>query len=205
MNAVTLLLLANLQTFQFAYQNQAVEGYLIMPEGKPKAVVLYFHRAIEDRNAVKDWSSQLGPKGYAVAGYTSTGSKDVVAEARAATESLRRNKGIASLPVYAAGGSMGCKAAAGLFAAEPQIRGLIVVVPGGDQICDAMAKSGTRPILLIQAEQDEVVDPEAAKEIKACLPKTGTFHLLNGASHRFPVSAIAPQILDWLAHQGLKK
>jgi len=203
MNSLFLIFL--LQTFQFTNANLPIEGYLALPDSQPpKALILYFHRAIEDRSAVKDWGALLTPKGFAVAGYTaSKNTTELVAEARAALSALRKNKALANIPVYAAGASMGSRAASALFAADPQIRGLILIVPGGDQVCAAFAKSADRPVLLIQAAKDEIVPPGVACEIQQCLPKkNATHHLLPNATHRFPASTIAPKIIDWLVMQA---
>ncbi|PWT87867.1 MAG: hypothetical protein C5B54_11575, partial [Acidobacteria bacterium] len=127
---VIILALAFGSVFTFQSDSKQVEGYVILPSKAPKALILYFHRAIEDREAVTEWAKLLGPQGYAVAGYTATHTNNLVDEAKKAIISLRNQKEIASLPIVVMGASMGTKAAADLFANQPDIRGMILIVPG---------------------------------------------------------------------------
>ena len=181
------------ETFSFQGASGSREGYFIAP-ANAKAVILYFHRAIENREAVKEWASLLGPSGYGVAGYTAVRGADL-ADAAAAFKALRTKT---KLPIVAMGASMGTSAAAHLFATEPSIRALIVIVPGDPAMCDVFAKSSKRPVFLIQAEKDDVVSPDAAAQIQKCFGPTGKYLSLKNTTHRFPPSQISDQIVAFL-------
>ena len=185
--------------FTFESDSKQVEGYVILPSKAPKALILYFHRAIEDREAVTEWAKLLGPQGYAVAGYTATSADNVVEEAKKAVNSLRNQKEIASLPIVVMGASMGTKAASGLFAEQAEIRALILMVPGdAENICQAFSKAKGRPIFLIQADQDQIVGAQSAASIHQCLPKNAKYVLLKNTTHRFPPSQVSTEISNWL-------
>lgn len=193
------------ELFQFKSEERPVQGYLVLPQGRPGALILYFHRAIEDRNAVKDWAQLVGPRNYAVAGYTATGSTDLAKEASSAIAVLKKRPDLSTIPVYVMGASMGSRAAAALFSADASIKGLILVVPAGEDVCAALSKSGGRPVLLIQAQNDDVVGPAMATKVHKCLPKDAGYYLVENAGHRFAASLISPKILEWLDAQRVKK
>jgi dienelactone hydrolase len=186
--------------FEFTVSGAKLEGYLAVPPGeKPKALILYFHRAIEDRTAANQWAEFLAPQGYAVACYTAGTATNHIEAARAALKMLRARKEFVGTPVIATGASMGSGVAAELFAEDPSIRALILLVPGNaDKSCRAVAQRGKRPILLIQAEQDEIVDANSQKKIRNCSDRQATAITLPQTTHRFPISKVEPQILEWL-------
>jgi hypothetical protein len=186
-------------SFTFQDNGKSIEGYYSLPQGSAKVLVLYFHRGIEDRNAVIEWGKLLNPAGYAVAGYTATPTKDVLLQARSALNELRKRKELANIPCVVMGASMGTPVAAKLFASDLKIRGMILVVPGESEICSAFQKSAGRPVLMISAEKDEIADSTVTKKLMACLPKENAqFQLLKNQSHRFPPSFISSRILEWL-------
>src|SRR5262245_3880164 len=76
-----------------------IEGYLALPKNPPKALVFYFHRSIEDRNAVLDWAKEFNPAGYAVAGYTSPRTSNFLELAQNAVAELRKRKELANIPL----------------------------------------------------------------------------------------------------------
>lgn len=192
-------------SFTFQDGGKSIEGYLVLPEGSPKALILYFHRGIEDRNAVIEWGKLLSPAGYAVAGYTATKTKDVLLQAQSALAELRKQKALAVIPCIAMGASMGTPVAAKLFASSTQIGGLILIVPGEVKICDDLRKADNRPILLIYAENDQIVDPSIPHKLVSCLPKAnGQYDALKNQGHRFPPSLISTRILEWLQN-AMKK
>ncbi|HSP07331.1 MAG TPA: hypothetical protein VLR94_09145, partial [Acidobacteriota bacterium] len=150
-------------TFVFEAGGKHVEGIVSLPSGSPRGLILYFHRAIEDRSAAGVWGELLTPHGYAVAGYTATASTNYVEEARAAVRALRGRKELTQVPLVAMGASMGGRAAARWFGADPEAAALILLVPGGaEETCADLARAAGRPVLVIQAEKDEVVDLQAA-------------------------------------------
>src|SRR5262249_28167341 len=137
------------------------------------------------------------------AGYTATESSNTVEAAEGAYHSLKQRKELAALPVSVIGASMGTAAACGLFAAEKEIRALVLMVPGNPDIfCPAFKKIEGRPLFLIQAEQDEVVGAQTAEKIKVCLPSQAKYSLLKGSGHRFPPSAVIEKILEFLNQRG---
>src|SRR5437763_10156637 len=58
------------QTLSFQTGSKSVQAYLVSPP-HPKAIILYFHRAVETRDTVLEWGNLLKTNGYAIAGYTS--------------------------------------------------------------------------------------------------------------------------------------
>jgi predicted esterase len=187
------------ETFTFRDGNKSIEGYLALPKNPTKTLILYFHRASEDRNAVLQWAKELNPAGYAVAGYTSTRTPNFLEQAQNAVAELRKRKDLTNVPLIAMGASMGTPAAASLFGSSPQVRGLVLLVPGEAQFCSEFAKASGRPILMIYAENDEVVDAETSKRLVACLPKVNAQSFqLKDQGHRFPPSLVSARILDWL-------
>ncbi|HET6268111.1 MAG TPA: hypothetical protein VFG11_10375, partial [Acidobacteriota bacterium] len=70
--AIWLLLpgIAASESFTFPSQGKTIEGVISPATGTPKALILYFHRGIEDRSAVLEWGKLLSSHGYAIAGYT---------------------------------------------------------------------------------------------------------------------------------------
>jgi len=201
---IILLLLRSLpiwaaETLTFHDGEKTIEGYLALPKNSPRALVVYFHRSIEDRNAVLDWAKEFNPAGYAVAGYTSTRSPNFLEQAQNAIAELRKRKELANIPVIAMGASMGTPAAAALFGSSPQIRGLVLLVPGEAQFCTEFAKASGRPILMIYAEKDEVVPASVSERLVACLPKVNAqSYLLKDQGHRFPPSLVSGRILEWM-------
>lgn len=191
------LALIHPQTFTFQSQGKTVEGLLAVPSGRPKAVVLYFHRAIEDRTAVSEWGALLTKDGYAVAGYTADQTLDSGELAEDAVKSLLSQKRFASTPIVALGASMGTVAAAQLFARDQRIKSLILIVPPSPMLCNDAEKAGNRRVFLIQAEKDEVAGANAPA-IRSCMPESTGWFVLQGASHRFPPSEVSPQVLQWL-------
>lgn len=204
MKKVVLLLLicasayAGPAVFVFESNGKIVEGLVSMPGGGPRALVLYFHRSIEDRSAVNAWSELLGKRGYALAGYSATGSTNYVEEARSAVAALRKQKALAALPVAAMGASLGTRAAAQWFAADPEVKALVLIVPGDAVQCMQLAKSAGRPVLMIQAENDEIVEPSDAETLRKCLPPASMLRILPGKGHRFPPSDVSETIAQWL-------
>jgi len=181
--------------FSFESDGKKVEGYIVSPAPPAKALVLYFHRSIENREAVKEWARLLGSHGYAVAGYTATPTSDLVAQAGRAVRSLRSGKELRQIPFLFMGASLGTRVAAQLFAAETQARALVLIVPGSKEIC-GLLKSEKRPIFLIQAEKDEIVSH--SETIYRCLSSTSKHLLLKSTGHRFPPSQVSAQIVEWL-------
>jgi pimeloyl-ACP methyl ester carboxylesterase len=189
-----MILLLVLSTFIFHSSQRPVDGYLEMPSAPPRALLLYFHRYTEKGEAVETWEG-ITSRGYAVAGYTNFPVSHVVPMANDAVSTLRQN-GMQGIPVIAMGASMGAIYAAQWFAANPQVRALILIVPGSEDICDSLSHSGGRPVFLIQAENDDTTFGSGAK-IRKCLPN-GKQYLVKGASHNFPPDAIIGEIADWL-------
>jgi pimeloyl-ACP methyl ester carboxylesterase len=115
-----------------------------------------------------------------------------------ANDALRvlRDKGMQSTPTIAMGASMGSLYAAQWFATNPQVRALILIVPGSENICDLLKKSGGRPVFLIQADQDDTTFGSGAK-IRQCIPN-GKQYMVKGAGHNFPPDAIFGVISEWL-------
>jgi dienelactone hydrolase len=193
------------ETFTLSDEGKKIEGFLALPGSQPKALILYFHRGVEDRTAVMEWGKVLNPSGYAVAGYTRTKTKNFLTQATGALQELRKRNPLASIPCIAMGASMGTPEAAELFASSPQIKGLILLVPGSDNICKSFSQANGRPVLMIYAENDEIVDRTTSKELIKCLPKTGAIaEMLPGQSHRFPPSLISNKILQWLDTNVMK-
>lgn len=205
MKKVVLLLLvcasayAGTAAFVFESGGKTVEGVVLLPGGIPRALVLYFHRSIEDKSAVNVWGELLAERGYAVAGYSATGSTHYVEEARSAVAALRKQKALSALPVVAMGASLGTRAAVRWFAADPEVKALVLIVPGdAEGACAQMAKAAGRPLLMIQAENDEIVEPSDAEALRKCLPPGSVLQMLPGKGHRFAPSEISGRILQWL-------
>jgi len=191
-----LLVTSLLYALPFTFEG-GKEGLLELPNGKLRALVLYFHRGIEDRSAVLVWAKILGPAGFAIAGYTRDNTIDVVKEARSALAVLRQRKEIAGIPVVVMGASMGTSIASGLFAADTVIRGLVLIVPPSMEVCGSLRKAPPRPVLIIEAARDEVARMHS-REILGCAPKNANYVLLPDVSHRFSPSVPAPEIIKWL-------
>jgi len=191
------------ETFVFQNAGSRIEGYVVQAPKNPRALILYFHRAIEDRNSVKEWGRLLGPAGYAVAGYTATSSADKMSEVKSAVKSLRSKKQLQSLPLVVMGASMGTRTAAQLFALDPAVKALILIVPGSPEICDYLKKANERPVHLILAEKDEIMGKNAGLLLN-CLPNNTKQLTLPGALHRFPPSLVSSDIVDWLNSLNLK-
>lgn len=191
------LALIHPQTFTFQSQGQSVEGLIAVPSSRPKALILYFHRSIEDREAVEEWASLLTKDGYAIAGYTADQTLDAQIEAEDALKSLVSQKRFASTPILAMGASMGTVAAAQLFGDNQRVKALILLVPPSPMLCHDVENAGSRRVLLIQAENDEVAGTNAPA-IKKCMPPTTDAFVLRDATHRFPAASASPQILQWL-------
>lgn len=204
---VTLLcaiVFAESSTFVFHAGGRRIEGLVQSGTTPPKALILYFHRAIEDRSAVQAWSAVLGNAGYVLAGYTATGGSNFVEEANAALASLLSRKDLKSVPVISMGASLGTRAAVQWFAADSKVRALVLMAPGEPEAtCAALAKSGGRPVLILQAENDEIVPPENAEAIRKCAPPAARIEILKGKSHRFPPSEVSATILQWLTKNRL--
>ena len=194
--AALLLTASSLHGLTFTFEG-GKEGLLELPSGKPRAVVLYFHRAIEDRSIVREWAKLLGPGGYAVAGYTSSNTTYIVREGQNALAALRGRKEVAGIPVILMGASRGTAAASRLFAADPAVRGLVLIVPVSLDLCESLQHANGRPVLIVEAGKDEVAQMRPG-EILRCAPKNAGHILLPDSSHRFPPSVPAPQILRWL-------
>jgi hypothetical protein len=191
------LALIHPQTLTFQSQGKTVEALLVVPSGKPKALILYFHRSIEDRTAVSEWGALFAKDGYSVAGYTADQTLDAKDEAEDALKSLIAQKRFASTPIIAMGASMGTVAAAQLFAEDQRVKSLILIVPASPMLCHDVEKAGSRRVFLIQAENDEVAGANAPA-IRNCMPESTDLLVLKGASHRFPASEVSPQVLQWL-------
>jgi pimeloyl-ACP methyl ester carboxylesterase len=132
-----------------------------------------------------------------VAGYDAINTNPVVA-AQSALKSLRGRKPLAAVPAIAIGASLGSKAASDWFAADSAVSALALIVPGGGSgACEAFIKAGSRPVMLIQAQNDEVVGPEA-NQFRECLPSTANYLMLPSAGHRFPASLVSDEIRKWL-------
>lgn len=191
------LALVHPQTFTFQSQGKTVEALLAVPSVKPRALILYFHRSVEDRTAVSEWGALLTKDGYAVAGYTADQTVDEKELAEDALKSLISQKRFASTPIIVMGASMGTVAAAQLFGEDQRVKALILIVPPSPMLCHDVENAGTRRVLLIQAENDEVAGANAPA-IRNCMPESTASSILKGASHRFPPSEVSPQILQWL-------
>lgn len=202
MGLFLVLALLQPQTFTFRTQGKAVEGYLAVPSAQPKALILYFHRAIEDRNAVVTWGEMLTKDDYAIAGYTADQNLDAKQEALDLFASLHSQKRFAGIPMIAMGASLGTEAAAALFAQNEKLNALVLMVPTSTEVCDAFHKANHRSVLLIQAANDDIAGANAVP-IRKCLPATGTSIVLPDTPHRFPPSMVYPKILAWLK-QSLK-
>jgi len=189
-----MILLLILSTFAFQSGGRPMDGYLEMPSTAPRAVLLYFHRYVEKADAVKTWDSMTS-RGYAVAGYTNYPPSNVVPMANDAIAALR-NQGLQDTPVVAVGASMGAIYAAQWFAANSQVRALILIVPGSADICESLERSGGRPVFLIQAENDDTTFGSGAK-IRQCMPN-GKQYMLKGAGHLFPPGTVSDEIANWL-------
>lgn len=172
-----------------------MDGFLQMPSTQPKAVLLYFHRYVEKADAVKTWDS-MPAHGYAVAGYTNFPPSNVVQMANDAVIALHKDPNLQNTPVIAVGASMGAIYATQWFAANPQVRALVLIVPGSTDICDYMNRSGGRPVFLIQAENDDTTFGSGAK-IRQCIPNVKQY-MLKGAGHLFPPAAVTDEIANWL-------
>jgi dienelactone hydrolase len=197
--AILLALASNAtpESFTFASQGKTVEGVISPAAGTPKALILYFHRGIEDRNAVLEWGKLLSVQGYAIAGYTAGEVPNAAQEAADEFKALRSQKRFASLPIVAMGASLGTAASAALFASSPDVRGLILLVPTSTDVCNAFQKASGRPVMLIQAENDTIAADRAPLILK-CFPKNESHILLAKTPHRFPPSQVSTQILSWL-------
>ncbi len=191
-----LFVTSSLDALPFTFES-GKEGLLELPNGKPRALVLYFHRGIEDRSAVLVWAKILGPAGFAVAGYTNDNTMDIVTEARSALSVLRQRKEIAGIPVILMGASLGTFAASGLFAADPAVHGLVLIVPPSMEICGSLRKAAGRRLLIVEASRDEIARMHS-REILSCAPKNADYVLIPEVSHRFPPSVPAPEIIKWL-------
>ena len=187
------------ETFTFPDGEKSIEGYLVLPKNPTRALILYFHRAIEDRNTVLEWAKEFNPAGYAVAGYTATRTPHVLEQSQNAVAELRKRKELAGIPLIAMGASMGTPAAASLFGSSPQVRALVLLVPAEAQFCSEFEKASGRPILMIYAEKDEVVSHSISERLVACLPKVNAqSYLLKDQGHRFPPSLVSARILEWM-------
>jgi len=195
--AIALLFMSSaLSALPFTFEG-GKEGLLELPSGKPRALVLYFHRGIEDRSAVLVWAKILGPAGFAVAGYTNDNTMDVVNEARSALAVLRQRKEIAGIPVIVMGASMGTYTASGLFSADTAVRGVVLIVPPSMEVCEPLRKAAGRRVLIVEAARDEIARMHS-REILGCAPKNADYVLLPDASHRFSPAVPAPEIIKWL-------
>ena len=173
-----------------------MQGYLARPSHTPKALVLYFHRYVEKGDAVKLWGESLNPHGYAVAGFRSPASGNIMEVAENALLSLRKNPELEKVPVIAVGASMGAVSAAQWFASSSKVRALILIVPGSPDICSSLKRASGRPVFLIQAENDEITHGSGAR-IRECLG-SGKSYMLKSAGHLFPPSSVANEISQWL-------
>lgn len=189
-----MVLLLVLSTFIFQSGQRPVDGYLATPSTPPRALLLYFHRYTEKGESVGTWDGMTA-RGYAVAGFTNFPASNIVPMANGALASLRQN-GMQSTPVIAMGASMGSLYAAEWFATNPQVRALILIVPGSEDICNLFKKSAGRPVFLIQADQDDTTFGSGAK-IRQCLPN-GKQYMVKGAGHDFSPDTIIGVISDWL-------
>ena len=191
-----MILLLILSTFTFQSGGADRQAYLAMPSHPPKALVFYFHRYVEKGDAVKLWGESLNPRGYAVAGFTSTSFGNIPEAASNALLSLQKNPDLEKVPVIAVGASMGSVSAAQWFASNSKVRALVLIVPGSPDICSHLKAAAGRPVFLIQAENDEITQGSGAK-IRECLGAAKPF-LLKGTGHLFPPSAVAKEISQWL-------
>jgi hypothetical protein len=191
-----MIFLLILSTFTFQTAGGESDGFLEMPSTPPKALVLYFHRYVEKRDAVTLWGEFLTPRGYAVAGFTAEPGRPVMEMANQALLSLRRKPELQKVPVIAMGASMGSLSAAQWFAANSDVRALILIVPGSPTICSYLKSAGGRPAFLIQADQDEVTHGSGSK-VQECVPAANRF-LLKGAGHIFPPAAVSGEIIRWI-------
>ena len=151
-----MILLLILSTFTFQHTGVGMNGYLDMPSTPPKALIVYFHRYIEKGDAVQLWGEALTPHGYAVAGFTAPAGGTAVTMANSALVQLRKNPDLQTTPVIAVGASMGALTAARWFAANSDVRALVLIVPGSPDTCTYLESSGGRPVFLIHAEKDEL-------------------------------------------------
>jgi dienelactone hydrolase len=191
-----MILLLILSTFAFQTTGgRPMDGYLEMPSTSPKAVLIYFHRYTEKGEAVKDWES-ITTRGYAVAGYTNFPATEIVQKANDAVIALRKNPDLQNPPLIAVGASMGALYASQWFAANSQVRALVLIVPGSADICEYLQRSGNRPVFLIQAENDDTSYGSGAK-IRQCIPN-GKQYMLKGAGHAFPAEAVSGEVANWL-------
>ncbi len=184
-------------TFTFHNRGAAVQGFVEMPSNPPRAVVLYFHRYVEKGDSIAVWAQGLTPRGYAIASFTTIPTPDPVGLANGAVAGLRMQPGLESTPLVAVGTSMGSLTAAQYFAANSDVKALVLIVPGSTQICTFLEHAKGRPVFLIQADQDEVTYGSGA-EIRKCMTGNGKQLILNGASHIFPPEAVTGEIANWL-------
>ena len=191
-----MVLLLILSTFTFQNAGIGTEGYLDMPSGSPKALIIYFHRYVEKGDVIQVWGESLTPHGYAVAGFTARPGGNILEMNNSALTELRRKPELTNVPVIAVGASMGALSAAQWFASNPSVRALVLIVPGSPDICHYLKSASGRPVFLIQAENDEISYGSGAK-IRACLA-SGKQYMLKGAGHLFPPNAVSSEIVQWL-------
>ena len=189
-----MILLLIFSAFVFQSGGQPLDGYLEMPSAPPRAVLLYFHRYTEKGEAVQTWEGMTS-RGYAVAGYTNFPANNLIPKSNDAIAAVRKN-GLQDTPVIAVGASMGAIYAAQWFAANSQVRALILIVPGSANICESLKRSGGRPVFLIQAENDDTTFGSGAT-VRQCLPN-GKQYMLKGAGHSFPPDRVNDVIANWL-------
>jgi hypothetical protein len=191
-----MILLLILSTFTFQTAGIESEGYLEMPSTPPKALLVYFHRYVEKRDAVKIWGELMTSRGYAVAGFTAQPGRSVVEMANHALVSLRKKPELQKIPVIAMGASMGSLTAAEWFAVNNDVRAVVLIVPGSPKICSYLKSAGGRPAFLIQADRDEITHASGSK-VRACVT-TGNHYMLKGAGHIFPPAAVSGEIIRWM-------
>jgi pimeloyl-ACP methyl ester carboxylesterase len=191
-----MILLLILSTFTFSDAGMGTDGYLDMPEGPPRALIIYFHRYVEKGNAVQEWGESLTRQGYAVAGVTARPGGNIVEMNNSALAALRKKPELANVPVIAMGASMGALSASQWFASNATVKGLILIVPGSPDICHYLKSAAGRPVFLIQAENDELSYGSGAK-VRTCA-NAAKHYLLKGAGHLFPPQAVAAEVAQWL-------
>ena len=167
-----------------------------MPTTQPKALIIYFHRYVEKRDAVTAWGETMTSRGYAVAGFTAEPGRSPVEMANHALLSLRKKPELQNIPVIAMGASMGTLSAAQWFATNSEVRAVILIVPGSPTICSHLKSAGGRPSFLIQADQDEITHASGSK-VRECIPQSNQY-MLKGAGHIFPPAAVSGEIIRWL-------
>jgi len=137
-------------------------------------------------------------RGVGASGGTPSGdAEDAIADYAAAIAQLA-----STVPgrLLAAGYSFGAAAAVRAAAAEPRVRGLILVAPPPSMLDRAALSARPRDVLILSGEHDSLAPAAALEAVAQDLPRA-RFVQIEEADHFFGagLAAIGREITNWLA------